>query len=131
MVAGPSRANRRATEQEQETAAQDQAQGGGAHTPAHARALLDLQATAGNATVVRLLRSATGPAQAPDDVADRVRERLGRGEPLTADVQTTLGPALGAPLGGVRIHRDAEVGHPQHQIRPRKKRELGANLRHH
>src|SRR5439155_21471179 len=87
MVTGPSRADRHTTPHEQDAVAEAPSQ---APSPAHARALLDLQATAGNATVVRLLGK-------------------GAGEPLASGVRERVGPSLGAPLDGVRVHRDAEA----------------------
>jgi hypothetical protein len=80
---------------------------------AHVRALMRLQATGGNAMVGRLLRSVADggdAASAPgDELAARIQRRLGRGEPLPAEVPERFGPALGAALTGVRIHRDAEA----------------------
>ncbi len=85
--------------------------------PAYARELLHLQATGGNAMVGRLLRSAaaSGPRveehdeAARDDIAARIRQRLGRGERLAADVHQRFAPALGESLGEVRVHTDPQA----------------------
>jgi hypothetical protein len=74
--------------------------------------LLDLQASGGNAMVGRLLRSAepgAGAAAASDDVAQRIRARLGGGEQLADELREKFSPVVGAPLDGVRLHHDSEA----------------------
>jgi hypothetical protein len=73
--------------------------------------LLRMQGTVGNATVLRLLRDSGLLAAPPDpgDVAGRIRDRLGGGEELPGAVRERIAPAVDAPLGEVRVHRDAEA----------------------
>jgi Domain of unknown function (DUF4157) len=109
MVFGRARTHGEITDAERDEA------GSAADTPAsgHVRTVLELQATGGNAMVGRLLRSMSDggdPAPVPgDELAARIQRRLGRGEPLPAEVPDRFGTSLGAPLSGVRIHRDAEA----------------------
>lgn len=101
-----SRVHAQATEVEQSAATERSAA-----APVHVRELLALQAAGGNASVGRLLRSATDAADvtlAPSLTA-RIQDRHGAGERLRADVTHRFGAALGEPLTDVRIHRDSEA----------------------
>ena len=105
-----------------ETAAEAQTGRTGAQTARPARPgtgrgpeqdLLDLQATGGNAMVGRLLRSAEPGADrtsAPsDDVAQRIRSRLGGGEQISDGLRERFAPVVGSSLDGVRLHHDTEA----------------------
>ena len=50
-----------------------------------------------------------GGTQIRDDVAARLAARRGQGEKLPNGLATSMGAALGAGLGAVRIHRDGEA----------------------
>jgi hypothetical protein len=76
------------------------------------RDLHDLQASGGNAMVGRLLRSAEPDGHAPaasEDVAHRIRSRLGGGEPVSDDLRERFAPVVGSPLDGVHLHHDTEA----------------------
>lgn len=78
--------------------------------PENASGLLTLQATGGNQMTVRLLESArSGNRTSGDDMAARIRARLGGGDPLPADLRANMEAGLGQQLGAVRLHRDAEA----------------------
>jgi hypothetical protein len=70
--------------------------------------LLSLQSLGGNQAVRRLVQDSPGEPPAGGDVADRIRGKLGRGEPLAGQPRGALESAMGGDFGGVRIHRDAE-----------------------
>jgi Domain of unknown function (DUF4157) len=75
-----------------------------------ARAMLDLQRLAGNASVSQLV--AREPADDLDDAGggqSPVLDVVGRGggEPLAPDLRTEMEGRLGADFGDVRVHRDA------------------------
>lgn len=73
--------------------------------------LRQLQNTGGNQMVLRLLRSGNGQdGTGADAVADRIRAKLGSGEPLASDVRATMEQSIEQPLpGGIRLHRDGEA----------------------
>jgi hypothetical protein len=91
-----------------------------------ARKLLELQATAGNGAVGRLLAGAQfkltdgGSGDRMEREADSIAERIARApgptvdgaeaasadQPLPAAVRSQLGPMLGRDLSGVRVHAD-------------------------
>src|SRR2546421_2733997 len=75
--------------------------------PGLAGTLLSCQATGGNQMVVRLLESARSAALPGDDLAGRIRTRLGGGQPLPTSVRTDVETGLGQRLGDVRLHTDA------------------------
>src|SRR4051794_16391420 len=82
-----------------------------ATSPGRLELLTQLQATGGNQMMVRLLasgRSARG--EAGDELAERIRARLGLGDALPGDVRTQAQAGLGQRLGDVRLHRDTESG---------------------
>jgi len=68
--------------------------------------VVELQRTLGNAAVVQLLADddADGGASPVLDVVGR-----GGGQPLDAGVRTGMEAALGADLGGVRVHTDSKA----------------------
>jgi uncharacterized protein DUF4157 len=53
---------------------------------------------------------AGGSANSNAFLSTRLNARHGGGEPLPSVVRQGLEPHLGVPLGGVRVHRDAEAG---------------------
>lgn len=64
----------------------------------------------GNQMMVRLLEDAA-PSQEPggDDLAVRIRSRLGKGSSLPSDVRSTMESDMGQDFGNVVVHRDAEA----------------------
>ncbi len=80
--------------------------------PPAARGLLDLQATAGNAAVTRLLavqRSPDGSGRPVSAGPARILDELGIGAALPGPVAQEFGAAYGAPLDTVRMHVDSQV----------------------
>lgn len=67
--------------------------------------LLDLQATAGNAAVNRMVDGA-GERSADTGIAERIQAAAGRGFPLPTQPRRHLERELGADLGAVRVHHD-------------------------
>lgn len=107
-------ASERARDQRRDTDPVHTAQAATASAPQLTRVtgeLLRMQATGGNAMVIRLLREAglIGAPPGEPAVAERIRGRLGRGESLPEEVREQIAPAVEAPLGEVRLHRDAEA----------------------
>jgi Domain of unknown function (DUF4157) len=117
VIAGQSREQESSAKQEQQGDKPKLSEAIRAPGPEYARELLHLQATGGNAMVGRLLRSVATPGDplaerdqaAREDIAARIRQRIGRGERLAPDVHERFEPALGASLGEVRIHADPEA----------------------
>src|SRR3954471_21916024 len=60
-----------------------------------------------NQLMVRLLAAHAGRHATDEGLADRIRARLGAGEPLAGGLRADLEGGLDQPLGAVRIHRDA------------------------
>ncbi len=58
--------------------------------------------------MVRLL-SETDTAPGGDDLATRIRSRLGKGSALPSDVRSGMESSMGQGFGDVVVHRDAEA----------------------
>jgi hypothetical protein len=65
----------------------------------------------GNQAVQRLIaqRSSQEPTELDEDTADRIRAAQGGGQALAGAIQARLGEAMGADLGGVRVHDSPEA----------------------
>jgi hypothetical protein len=68
-----------------------------------------LQFVGGNRMTARLLESAGGQPCTADEIASRIGDRIGRGQPLSAGTRADAEAGLGAQLPDVRLHRDAEA----------------------
>jgi Domain of unknown function (DUF4157) len=71
----------------------------------------------GNQMMVRLIESSPDDA-APsgDDLAMRIRGRLGKGSALPSDVRSTMESTMGQGFGNVVVHRDAEAANLASQL---------------
>ncbi|HEX5205508.1 DUF4157 domain-containing protein [Paractinoplanes rhizophilus] len=68
--------------------------------------LLRLQGAGGNQMVVRMMEAANNAQGAAEHLRERIASQLGRGEPLSRNVQAEAEADLGASMDGVRVHRD-------------------------
>lgn len=72
--------------------------------------LADLHHYLGNRRVQRLLTQRDGGAfELDDETAARINRERGGGQPLEEETQATLGEALGADLGSVRVHTSPQA----------------------
>ena len=53
-------------------------------------------------------REAIGGGEASTDLDFAINSARGSGQPLDADLQRSMGQAMGADFSGVRVHRDAQ-----------------------
>lgn len=85
-------------------------------------ALLNLQRTAGNGAVQRLLvqaRPDDGHGPAPAEVEEAIESARGSGQPLDGRVRGEMEQALGADFGSVRVHADAAADRISRSINAR------------
>ncbi|MCP5095689.1 MAG: DUF4157 domain-containing protein [Chloroflexi bacterium] len=74
-----------------------------------ANPLSQLQRTAGNAAVQRLIaqRSATGPSELDEDTAQAIQRERGSGQPINKKAADKAGNVVGEDFSEVRVHTDA------------------------
>ena len=81
-------------------------------------ALTSLQQQIGNRAVQRVLaqRAGDGSFELDDATAARIKGRRGGGQPLEPSIAKSLGSAMDADFGGVRVHTSPEADHLSREL---------------
>jgi len=81
-------------------------------------ALTSLQQQIGNRAVQRVLaqRAGDGSFELDDATAVRIKGRRGGGQPLEPSIAKSLGSAMDADFGGVRVHTSPEADHLSREL---------------